>query len=825
MEKIRKGSRVTLPGSDLVGIVTSCHGRVVKVRWPDQKIRLNTRKFLIKVEPEQPIFPEFLKTLWGLTAAFLSFTLLPGATTAIEGMPVVGYADRLSVQPGQTIRFMVSCDFPRYRVDLVRLIHGDINPRGPGYKEETIPASINQSYPGRRQRLPGGSYALIEDQPALRLRGSFTLQAWISASTPGKGAQGILTKYSESDRQGYGLVLEEDGSLALWLGDPQGKVERVRTRRPLRRWVPASVYANRNQMVNSTSWYFVAATFEAKTGRVVLYQKPSTEWPRDETLAVVEQAVSTRTIGQTDASLLIAAYWSWRDGEESRVGGHFNGKIENPHVFNRALTSSEIDLLYQGQPPDDPVAAWDFSAEISSRRVHDTSANGFHGETVQMPTRGVTAHSWTGRPTSAVEAPAQYAAIHFHEDDLDDAGWEVDFEYRVPPTLESGVYAARLRAGNAEDFIPFFVRPQKGTATAQVAFLAPTFSYLAYANWQDQTPQLLSLYSHHSDGSGVCYSSRLRPILEMRPKVAWEDSGDVSVGPHGFNADLHLVDWLQTNGYRHDVLTDEDLHFEGWDLLKPYRVVITGAHPEYWSQQMLDGLESYLRHGGRLMYLGGNGFYWVTSMESEEKHTIEIRRRAGTETWQAAPGEYHHSTTGELGGLWRFRGRPPQKLVGVGFTAQADDRGRPFSRRPGSFDSRAQFIFEGIGPDEPIGDFPCLVLEYGAAGLEIDRLDPVLGSPQHALVLATATGFSDMFQHVVEEVLVSDSKQSGSINPRVKADMIFFEYPNGGAVFSASSISWSSCLSYNDYKNNVSRITENVLRGFLSKKSFGQEEK
>ena len=60
MDKIRKGSRVTLPGSDLVGIVTSCHGQVVKVRWPDHKIRLNTRKFLIKVERKQPIFPEFL---------------------------------------------------------------------------------------------------------------------------------------------------------------------------------------------------------------------------------------------------------------------------------------------------------------------------------------------------------------------------------------------------------------------------------------------------------------------------------------------------------------------------------------------------------------------------------------------------------------------------------------------------------------------------------------------------------------------------------------------------------------------------------------------
>ena len=61
MEKIRKGSRVTLPGSDLVGIVTSCHGRVVKVRWPDDKIRLNSRRFLIQVEHKHPIFPEFLR--------------------------------------------------------------------------------------------------------------------------------------------------------------------------------------------------------------------------------------------------------------------------------------------------------------------------------------------------------------------------------------------------------------------------------------------------------------------------------------------------------------------------------------------------------------------------------------------------------------------------------------------------------------------------------------------------------------------------------------------------------------------------------------------
>ena len=39
-------------------------------------------------------------------------------------MKIVGYADRLSVQPGQSIRFMVSSELPAYRTEIVRLIHG-----------------------------------------------------------------------------------------------------------------------------------------------------------------------------------------------------------------------------------------------------------------------------------------------------------------------------------------------------------------------------------------------------------------------------------------------------------------------------------------------------------------------------------------------------------------------------------------------------------------------------------------------------------------------------------------------------------------------------
>ena len=82
--------------------------------------------------------------------------------------------------------------------------------------------------------------------------------------------------------------------------------------------------------------------------------------------------------------------------------------------------------------------------------------------------------------------------------------------------------------------------------------------------------------------------------------------------------------------------------------------------------------------------------------------------------------------------------------------------------------------------------------------------------------MATATGFSDVYQHVVEEVLLSDSRQGGTVNPMVKGDMVYFEGPKGGGVFSVGSITWCGSLSHNDYDNNVSRITDNVLRRFSS---------
>ena len=284
--------------------------------------------------------------------------------------------------------------------------------------------------------------------------------------------------------------------------------------------------------------------------------------------------------------------------------------------------------------------------------------------------------------------------------------------------------------------------------------------------------------------------------------------------PYEFGCDLYLVDWLDEKGYEYDVADDEDIHREGLDLLSNYRVVITGTHPEYWSDPGLNALESYMHEGGRIMYMGGNGFYWVTSYDPERPHIIEVRRRRGSQMWEAKPGEYYHSTTGERGSLWKFRDRSPHKLLGVGYTAEGFDYGRPYHRAPGSFDPRAAFIFEGIGDDEIIGDFGLML--NGAAGYEFDRADISFGTPQHALVLAIASNFSENYTHCIEEVIIMDSMQTGTTNPLVRAEMVYFETPNGGAVFSTASISYCGSLSHNNYDNNVSKITDNVLKRFIS---------
>src|SRR5262249_54133555 len=103
-----------------------------------------------------------------------------------------------------------------------------------------------------------------------------------------------------------------------------------------------------------------------------------------------------------------------------------------------------------------------------------------------------------------------------------------------------------------------------------------------------------------------------------------------------------------------------------------------------------------------------------------------------------------------------------------------------------------------------------------SSGDEIDRLDFSLGSPPHTLLLATASGYPMAVQIVIEDLQQLSTSLFKQQHPLVKSDIVYFETPNDGAVFSAGAITWCGGLSHNNYDNNVSRITENVLRRFMA---------
>ena len=198
---------------------------------------------------------------------------------------------------------------------------------------------------------------------------------------------------------------------------------------------------------------------------------------------------------------------------------------------------------------------------------------------------------------------------------------------------------------------------------------------------------------------------------------------------------------------------------------------------------------------------------------------MEVRRAEdGTRAWIAEPGESYHQWGGEYGGLWRRIGRPPNRVCGVGFAAQGFGHTMGFERTEASDDPRAAFLFEGI-EGRRFGDHSRL---DSPSGEEIDRFDRDLGSPLHTLIVATATDQPSEMLKTKEEY--HRTEVATSADPQVRNDVVFFECPNGGAVFSTGSINWAAALATNGGDNDVARLTRNAVVRFLDPEPFEEPE-
>jgi len=106
-------------------------------------------------------------------------------------------------------------------------------------------------------------------------------------------------------------------------------------------------------------------------------------------------------------------------------------------------------------------------------------------------------------------------------------------------------------------------------------------------------------------------------------------------------------------------------------------------------------------------------------------------------------------------------------------------------------------------------------VRWGAAGFELDRVDRRLGTPPNTVILARSEAHQTHYVAVPEELLSNVNTVTGEA-PRnlVRAEIVYFETDRAGAVFATGAVTFCGGLSRGGYRNPVSLMLQNVLRGF-----------
>ena len=334
---------------------------------------------------------------------------------------------------------------------VVRLIHGPQGTDFSNMKQEIVSDIPPGTFSGRYQVAHPGSFAIIDKrdynvQPA-GLDVSVFFQSYLLKTTH---VQTILSTLDVATKTGFAVVLSLRGFVEFWVGN--GKtIDIVSTNfQPvLRRWTK------------------VVLNFRGTTVEYEFQPKATFTEPVEPSIKG-SVGLSREADLSSPFTVLLAASFATNPKEASDIPTNFfNGRLDCPAMITH---DSQVVL-----------AKWDFSLGISSDDIFDVSGNGADGRLVNAPTRAVTGHNWDATESDWTKAKHGYGAIHFHEDDIDDAGWDTDFSFMLPETLRSGAYAVVVEApdGKATDVVPFYVRPTATTTAllgAKVAYIMPTFT-------------------------------------------------------------------------------------------------------------------------------------------------------------------------------------------------------------------------------------------------------------------------------------------------------------------------------------------------------------
>lgn len=360
----------------------------------------------------------------------------------------------------------------------------------------------------------------------------------------------------------------------------------------------------------------------------------------------------------------------------------------------------------------------------------------------------------------------------------------------------SGLYYFRAATASGRQFsFPWVVAPAR--PRAPIAVLASNITWNAYNSFGGRsnyihadgfppTPTInsrMELKRYNDTGFFTWGAEHYPPLSFDRPEPFNHiDFAEKVTDPiegrqacHLAPAEWRLLGWLEREGFQYDYYAETQLD-DGTLDLSAYRALAICVHPEYWTRRMYDRVKRWVfEQGGKLLYLGGNGL----------NCEIELRPDHSMICQNGAIRSLRSDGMGGADSRFAMRHESEAHLLGVVFTPAGAMTGAPYL----VIDPN-HWAFEGTGlkAGDPFGE-NCLHQRCpgGASGHETDKVSTRSPANVHRLAKGLNPGAGG-------------------------ADMVTFDTPSGGAVFSVGSISYPASLPVDEH---VSRITANVLKRFL----------
>jgi hypothetical protein len=378
--------------------------------------------------------------------------------------------------------------------------------------------------------------------------------------------------------------------------------------------------------------------------------------------------------------------------------------------------------------------------------------------------------------------------------------WPVAFRMPIPADWKSGYYEVTMKvtdkggtftqrnARTAEATCYFVLRPTEPGKNSRILLQLATHTYNAYNNWGGS-----SVYAFHGraglQGHRVSYH---RPPSSQYAR--WEQP---------------FVAWAEENGYALDFATNLDLELRP-DLVKPYKLLLSLGHDEYWSAPMRDTVEGFAAAGGNVAFFSGNTCCWQVRWEPETKSFLCWKQWFNQDELYTSTAK----TIPTLATLWSHHlvGRPENTMTGVGFLHGGyhkshdqlmDGSGAYTVHRP------EHWLFEGtsLAKGQEFGGKDTIV-GYECDGCEIEWRDGLPfptnrdGTPKGFTILATAPA----------KWAPGDSwwyERWPGPDHTGHAVLGLYTTEAGGTVVTCGSTDWAHGLKGGD--EAVMRITRNVL--------------